>query len=63
MNDELTNLSKFSNGTNEKYNEPKTYFKWKDEHNNELYRLIAIQRHHYPKRLLKYFIQVMSLQC
>jgi len=55
MNDELTNLSKFSNGTSEKYNEPKTCFKWKNEHNNELYRLIAIHRHHYLKKIVEIF--------
>jgi hypothetical protein len=63
INDEFINLSKFSNETSEKHNEPKTYFKWKDEHNNELYCLMAIHKHHSLKKIAKMFIQIMSIQC
>jgi len=33
----------------------KTYFKWKDEHNNELYCLMAIHKHHSLKKITKMF--------
>ncbi len=42
--------------TNEKHNEPKTYFKsWKDEHNNELYHLMVIHKHHSFKKIAEFF--------
>jgi hypothetical protein len=55
INHEFINLSKFSNETSEKDNEPKTYCKWKDEHNNELYRLMAIHKHQPLKKIAKMF--------
>jgi len=55
INDEFINLSKFSNETNEKDNEPKTYCKWKDEHNNELYHLMAIYKHLSLKKIVEMF--------
>jgi len=59
----IINLSKFSNETSEKHNEPKTYFKWKNEQNNELYCLRAYINIILSKILLKCFMQVMSIQC
>jgi hypothetical protein len=53
INDEFIKLPKFSNETSETHNEPKTYFKWKDEQNNELYRLMAIHKHHSLKKIAK----------
>ncbi len=55
INDEFINLSKISNETREKDNEPKTYCKWKDEHNNELYHLMAIHKHLSLKKIAKIF--------
>jgi len=55
INDEFINLWKFSIETSEKDNEPKTYCKWKDEHNNEPYHLMAIHKHHSLKKIAKLF--------
>jgi hypothetical protein len=59
INDEFINLSKFSNETSEKHDEPKTYFKWKNEHNNELYFLMAIHKHHSFKKIAKMFYTIV----
>jgi hypothetical protein len=55
VNDEFFNFSIFSNETSEKDNEPKTYCKWKDEHNNELCHLMAIHKHISLKKIAKMF--------
>ncbi len=55
INDEFINLSKLSNETSEKDNEPKTYCKWKYEYNIELYHLMAIHKHLSLKKIAEMF--------